>query len=221
MLEHLQPLISSSVTRKYPAGATILYQGEVPRAASILVSGIVRVFSISHQGDEQIVMYHVPGEFFPSSWIFGKTPSTLFFYEAVSECEIAFSPREQLIEFMMATPPRTHALLDYFTTNYSASLIRVNALEQPKAREKLTYTLYYLCQRYGQTQGSRVHIELKLTHQTLASLVGLTRETTAAEMSKLKKEKIISYNNQKYTIDLERLLDSIGEDSFRGLKIGS
>jgi len=219
MLEHLQPIIQKSVTRSFSAGATVLYQGEVPRSAFILVKGVVRVFSISPQGDEQIVTYHTAGEFFPVSWIFGKTPGSLYFFETVDESEIAFVPRDELIDFMLAAPARTRAMLDYFTTSYAASLIRISALEQAKAREKLIYTLYYLCQRYGKPKGSRVGIELSLTHQNLAGLVGVTRETTATEMAKLKKQGILTYENQRYTVNLEKLLEMIGEDSFRGINI--
>lgn len=221
MLTQLQPLIKRSVLRKFSAGSTVLYQGEVPRSACIISSGIVRVFSISPQGDEQIVMFHIAGEIFPSSWIFGKAPSTLFFYEVSVDSEIAYCPREELLSFMMETPERAHALLDYFTTNYAASLIRVNALEQPKARDKLIYTLFYLCQRYGNVSSATVKIPLNLTHQNLASLVGLTRETTAIEMSKLKKEHVITYKQQQYSIHTNRLLDVLGEDSFRDLSISS
>lgn len=219
MLESLQPLIRRSVTRRFKAGATIMYQGEAPRSACILVEGLVRVFSISSQGDEQIVTFHIAGEFFPSSWIFGKAPATLFFYEALSDCTIAYSPRAELIEFMMGTPERNHALLDYFTTNYAASLIRINALEQPKARDKLAYTLYYLCQRYADSSSTEVVIPLTLTHQNFASLVGLTRETIAIEMNKLKKEGVIAYEQRQYTVRTDKLLDILGEDSFRELSI--
>lgn len=220
MLKHLAPLIKKGIKRTYVDGATIYYQGEVPRFASILYKGIVRVFSISEQGDEQIVMYHTPGEFFPSSWIFDKAPSTLFFYEAIGPCQIAFVPRKELVEYMLADDARMRSMLDYFTSNYSASLIRINALEQPKARDKLIYTLYYLCQRFGQQQqAGRVHIPLKLTHQSLAGLVGLTRETTATEMNRLKTQKILNYDNQKYVVDLDKLLHLVGEDSFRGIAI--
>ncbi len=224
MLTLLQPLLKTSITRVYSPGSTILFQGEVPRYVSIIKSGIVRIYSISRQGDEQIVAYHVAGEFFPSSWIFGKTTSTLFFFETVTESEIAFVPKQDFISFMQSDPKRSAALLDYFTTNYAASLIRISALEQPKAREKLLYTLYYLCQRYGKgiKKGSQiVEIELQLTHQNLASLVGLTRETTATEMNKLKREGVLSYDNQTYKIHQEKLLDLLGEDSFRGISIKS
>ena len=220
MLQHLQPLLDNSIKRRYSGGSTLYYQGEVPRSACVLVEGVVKVFSISASGDEQIVLYHVPGEIFPSSYIFGKSSSALFFYEALDDCQASFIPRQDLVDHIKAKPERMAAMLDYFTTNYSASLIHVNALEQPKARDKLLYILYYLCQRYGEQGSDNTQIPFALTHQNLASLVGLTRETTATEMNKLKKEGLLTYNSQKYIISMPKLLDLIGEDSFRQLNIG-
>lgn len=219
MLTQLQPLIRLSITRTYSAGATILYQGEVPRSAYVISSGTVRVLSISAQGDEQIVTYHVAGEFFPTSWIFEKTSSALFFYEASEDCEIALIPRQELITYMTAQPERVQSFLNYFTTSYTASLIRISALEQPKAREKLLYTLYYLCQRHGRWHGKYVDIELSLTHQNLAGLVGLTRETTATEISKLRAKKILNYEKQHYIVNTEKLFAMLGEDSLKSLQI--
>ncbi len=219
MLDHLEELINRSTKRKFSPNGTIYYQGEVPQAACIVRSGIVRVFSISERGDYQTVTYHMAGEFFPSSWIFGKAPATLFFYEAVTECEVAFAPRAELISYMLETPPRMHAMLDYFTSNYSASLIRINALEQSKARDKLLHTLYYLCQRYGTQRGSKYYIPLMLTHQDLGNLVGLTRETTATEMSRLKKEGAVRYDSQKYVINMDKIFELIGEDSLKNVNI--
>ncbi|MCW1908439.1 MAG: Crp/Fnr family transcriptional regulator [Candidatus Saccharibacteria bacterium] len=221
MIHHLQLLIDSAVKRRFSAGSTMLYQGEVPRSAIILISGVVRVYSISEAGDEQVVIFHANGEFFPTSWIFEKTVGALFFYEAFTDCEVALVPRAELLSFIYSDPETTRFVLNYFASNYTASLIRVNALEQPKARDKLVYTLYYLCQRYSKNNDGRnfVTIPMSLTHQTLASLVGLTRETTAVEMSRLKKQKVISYKQQRYQINLEKLLEIIGEDSFKDIVI--
>ncbi len=219
MIEDLKPIIKGAVKRNYSAGATVLYQGEVPRSACVITKGIVRVYGISSQGDEQIVTYHVSGELFPTSWIFNKTSGSQFFYDTVTDSEIVFIPREELTGFIKTAPALQEKILDYMVSNYTASLVRISALEQPKAREKLLYTIYYLCQRYGRPSGSLVKISLSLTHQNLASLVGLTRETTATEMNKLKKQKIIEYDNQTYKVRLEKLLELIGEESFRDIDI--
>jgi CRP/FNR family transcriptional regulator, cyclic AMP receptor protein len=180
---------------------------------------VVRVYTISAQGDEQIITFCTPGEPFPTAWIFGKAPSTVFYYEAMSDCLVAVVDRQDLLKFISSDPARINAMMDYFVTSYTASLLRINALEQAKAQGKLVSTLYYLCSRYASKEGRIVALPLNLTHQTLANLVGLTRETTATEINKLRKMGLITYKKQRYTIDQDRLLRFMGEESFRGLSL--
>jgi CRP-like cAMP-binding protein len=218
---YLRPLTDSSSKRLFSAGSVILYQGEAPRSACMIVEGIVRVYTISKLGDEQIVTFYIAGEIFPSSWIFEKSPSTMFFYEALTDCEIAFASREDLLAYITSDTVISKDALTYFATSYSASLLRINALEQARACDKLIYTLYFLSQRYGVTKNGQTYLPIALTHQSIASLIGLTRETTSTEMSKLKKQKVITYKSQMYVLDHEKLLDMIDEDSFRSIAIGA
>ena len=104
MLDNLNPILKGAVKRAYSPTSTVLYQGEVPRSACVILKGVVRVYSISSQGDEQIVTYHVAGEFFPTSWIFQKTSGAQFFYETVTDAEIAFVSRPEFLEFIKKSP---------------------------------------------------------------------------------------------------------------------
>lgn len=197
-----------------------MYQGEVPRNAYILKQGMVKAYSITPQGDERIVTFHVDGELFPAPWLFGKASSSLYYYEALSDCEVYLVERAELLKAIDSQPAAMRLVMDHFVTGYSAALVRITALEQAKAREKILFTLYYLLQRHGKEILPGVYsIHLGLTHQMIADLVGLTRETTAGELSALKKEKLLSYRRQKYLIKKENLLRLIGEDSFRDIAI--
>jgi CRP-like cAMP-binding protein len=119
----------------------------------------------------------------------------------------------------LAKPSIAPKILDYFVTNYTSILMRVTALEQSRARDKIILTLYYLLFRYGkQTKPGKFTINLALTHNVIASLVGLTRETTTTELSKLKKQKVVQYSHHTYTIDKPLLERMLGEDSFTDLQ---
>jgi CRP/FNR family transcriptional regulator len=219
MIDHFKEFLTNYISRTYDSGNTILFQGEAPRSACVVESGVVRAINISSQGEEQTINFHAPGEFFPTTWIFDKTPTSIYFYEAVTDCKIRFVPRSELIGSFSRSPESQALLVDYLATSYSAALLRISALSQTKAKEKIMLTLYFLCQRYGVKDGKNISITLNLTHQHLASLVGLTREATATELNKLKRAKIVDYKNQKYTVNVQGLLRIIGEDSFRDIKI--
>jgi CRP-like cAMP-binding protein len=211
---------STATSRTFKKRSILLYQGEAPRMAYVLKSGVVKLYTINNAGEEQIVAFHIRGDIFPSSWIFGKSATTLYYFEALTDCEVLTLPREELYKAMISNPEVMSATLDYFVTNYTGLLMRVTALEQSRAREKIMFTLYYLLFRYGKRlKGSRYAIELGLTHSIIASLVGLTRETTTTELSKLKRQKVLDYNLQGYTIDKEKLERILGEDSFQDVII--
>jgi CRP/FNR family cyclic AMP-dependent transcriptional regulator len=205
--------------RSFKKGTVLLYQGEVPRMAYVIKSGTVKVYTINNGGEEQIVTFHGDNDFFPSPWVFGKSHATLYYYEAFSDCVLLTLPRENLLEFLYK-PEHIRAMADYFIKNYTGMLMRVTALEQSRAREKIMFTLYYLLFRYGeQKKGGNYAVSLPLTHSALASLMGLTRETTTTELNKLKKEKIVKYNRHSFIVHKQKLERALGEDSFNDLNI--
>lgn len=216
----LSGIKTRATKRLFKKRSILLYQGEAPRMAYILKSGVVKVYTINNAGEEQIVAFHAKQDIFPSSWIFGKSATTLYYFEALTDCEVYTLPREELYKYLISSPELMMSTLDYFVTNYTGLMMRVTALEQSRAREKIMFTLYYLLFRYGrQTKPGRYVIELGLTHSIIASLVGLTRETTTTELSKLKRQKVLDYNQHSYTVNKEKLERLLGEDSFQDVVI--
>jgi CRP/FNR family transcriptional regulator len=197
-----------------------LYQGEVPHTAYVVLSGVIKVYSINSSGEEQIATFETPGDIFPTPWIFGKATHTLYYCETLSDCEVLQLPRPELLARIAATPQLQAILLNYFASRYTGLLVRVTALEQSRAREKIMFTLYYLLFRYGHETHSGIYmVGMRLTHSVIAGLVGLTRETTTNELTKLKAEKVLRYSTHKYAIDKVKLERLLGEDSFNNISI--
>ena len=101
-----------------------------------------------------------------------------------------------------------------------AGSIRLNALQHSKASDKLTYTLHYLARSHGRALGNnKIEIVLDLKHQDFANLTGLTRETAATELNKLKRAGVIDYSKGSlYTLDLDRLMQILNDQYIADLK---
>lgn len=219
MHDLVSAITGQATLRTFRKGSILLYQGEAPRMAYVIKAGDVKVYTINEAGEEQIATFHSKGDIFPTSWIFGNSQTTLYYYETFSNCEILTLPRELLLEHLYKAD-HMRSTNDYFVKNYTGLLMRVTALEQSRAREKIMFTLYYLLYRYGrEIKPNLFEVELPLTHSSIASLVGLTRETTTTELNKLKKEDIIDYSRKMLTVDKAKLERSLGEDSFKDLAI--
>lgn len=216
-ISQLAPVASKKLFKKH---AILLYQGEAPRTAFVILSGALKVYSINTAGEEQIVNFHTQHDILPTSWIFKRSSTTLYYYEALTDCEVLAVPRSDLMEVIATKAEYMQLLMEYYATNYVGMLVRVTALEQSRAREKIMFTLYYLMFRYGREIKPGVFvIDLSLTHSVIASLVGLTRETTTTELSKLKRQKVLKYSVHTYTLDKQKLERLLGEDSFQNLAI--
>lgn len=220
MDELLAAITPHATSRTIKKGATLLYQSEIPRYAYIVKTGLVRAYTITSSGEERIASLHTPRDVFPLSWIYGKTPSTLFYYEAVVDTEVLCIPRARLLELIDEQPALSRHLLDFAMVEYTALLLRITALEQATAAEKIALTLYYLLIRHGvEHKPGEFTIDLKITQTMIAGLVGLTRESTAVNLNALKKKGVISYSHFTYRINKTALERYVGEDSFKDLAL--
>ncbi len=220
LAQPFEALLGGLMTRQFDQGSILVYQGEVPQNAYILKSGIVKLYHITAQGDERIAAFKLPGEMFPTAWSFDKAPGAFYYYEAQTDGEYYVVPRSEFRAYIIQHPEAMRVVADHYLRSYAGALMRITALEQPKAFDKVLYTLYYLIQCYGEDLGNGIiRIPIQLTQQLVANLIGLTRETTAAELVKLKKRSILRYKGREYTIDREKLIHVIGEDNFKGLEV--
>ena len=212
LLKALEPDLAH---RAIKSGTTLLYQSEVPRHALIIRKGYVRAYTITSSGDERIVALYTKGDILPLSWVYGETKTTLFYYEAGSDIEVSFVPKNTLLDTIHASPAFTQQIMRYIVNDHTSQLIRITALEQANAGEKVAFTLYYLLMRHGMERTPGMFtVDLKLTQSTIAGFVGITRESTAITLAKLKARGVISYRNFIYTIDKKKLEQFIGEDGF-------
>lgn len=220
-MNDLVSAITPHATKRVVKKRTILlYQGEIPRAAHVIKTGVIKMYSVNNAGEEQIVQFQTAGDIFPAPWIFDKVNASLYYFEAVSDCEILTLPKQAFKDALEKNETVREELFDYFVSNYTGLLMRITALEQARAIEKILFTLYYLLSRYGkQTKPGVYSVKLNLTHSIIASLVGLTRETTATELNKLRRRGILIYNTHEYSINKEKLERFLGEDSFKDLHL--
>jgi CRP-like cAMP-binding protein len=204
--------------RRFKAKTPVIYQGEIPRSGFFIQKGIIKSYTLQMNGEEQIAAFFGPGDFFPLPWLFGKTTSSIYYHETLEACEVISVTRADTENYILANPQLKDYLLDKLVSDQAAYLMRITALEQSRAVEKILFTLYYLLYQFGDNiLGDDYLIDIKLTHATIASLVGLTRETTATELNKLKRKGVLSYSKKLYRVNRKKLEKTMGEDSFAEL----
>lgn len=215
---HLAAFLDAHPLRKFKKGQTILFQGEVPRYAYVIHSGVIKTYNISPLGEEQIISLSSQYDILPDAWFLGESSVAYYFYEAFTDCEAYVIPREELAKAVDEDPVLAGQLMKRFMQLQVGSRVHINALEQSRSRDKLVHLLHYLTMRFGKEfRSGSIRLELRLTHQTLANMLGVTRETIATEIARLRKEKVVDYKQQTYTVNKAKLLQLRNEDDLISL----
>ncbi len=217
----LRDLLTDYPLRNYRKGEIILFQGEAPRVAYVLQKGMAKAYNISSSGDEKPIGYYGPGSLFPGSWVLGRAPSAIYYYEAFTDVAVYCVPPDEYIEILKKNPDVLYAELEKYVADEVGKSMRLNALQHSRASDKLIYTLHYLALSHSkQLAGGIVELELLLTHQDFANLTGLTRETTATELNKLKKAGVITYGKHTaYKIDIAKLRAALNDQFIAELQL--
>ncbi len=220
----LDTFVAGHPTRTYKKGEIIIFQGEAPRSAFVVKSGTVKAYNLSVNGDEKPVAFYSTYNSFPGSWIYSKVPSAIYYYEAFTpEVTLYIVEREAFVNFVRSDSELLYLELQNYVTNQLGHSMRLNALQHSRASDKLVYTLHYLALSHGRTiEPQVVEITLDLTHQDFANLTGLTRETAATELNKLKKQGVIDYGKHiPYNLDLDRLMQLLNDQFIADIQLTS
>lgn len=203
-----QPLV------KFAKDTTLVYQGEVSQKLYAIRSGYVKIYDLSVEGNEQLLGLACKYDFLPSEALFvpGK-PVAKFFYSAFTPVEAYVVDRQEFLDRIRHNTEALYQIAVTLHTKYSGLMQHLNAVQRLKARDKIVYVLYFLANDYMKealldgAPGGR-QIGIPLTQQDIANLVGVTRETAAHELQRLKQEGLISYNRSTFMVH-ERLVNLV------------
>jgi CRP-like cAMP-binding protein len=219
---YLRSFLDRYPTRMFKKGEIIIFQGEAPRGAFVVRNGTVKAYNLSVSGDEKPVAFYSTDAVFPRPWVYGKLSSALYYYEAFTgEVELYLVNREEFVDFVKQHSEVLYQEMERNLIDELGSSMRLNALQHSRASDKLLYTLHYLALSHGkEVAPQQIEILLDLTHQDFANLTGLTRETAATELNKLKHRGVISYGkNTPYRLYLTKLLQVLNDQYISDLEV--
>lgn len=200
-------------TKTYAKGEIVLVEGELPPAAYVIKRGVIKVYNLTNEGQEKPIEFEGKLEIFPIGWVFGHIHRTQYFYEAFTATEVYVVPREDYLKYLQQQTTMLFSQYKEFIRNYLNFQMRVYALEQSKASEKIIHTLHFFCLKFGRTiRKNVVRIDLPLTQQDMANFMGLTRETTGIELKRLERNGTIDYKRQNYIVHIDKLSSLLDEE---------
>lgn len=195
-------LLDKRIMKKaYKKGNQIISEYENAKGVFFVHSGIVKLSKQDEQGNEVIVCIKKKGEIFAEACLFNQ-PEQLYPATArmVQEGVVYFLNTEDLETELMRSPEMAVQIIRYMSEQLRdmTSILRDIALLD--VYTKTIKTLERLAAKFGANHCNRMHIEIPLTVQEFASLVGTSRESVSRVFSKLKKDEVIDIQGKKIVI---------------------
>lgn len=188
----LDPLLATAKVRHYPKGQIILYEGENPTDAFVVKDGAVKIYDIDEDGNEKILHIVKANGIFPIVFLFGSAGQTNTFYTTVTDSELYVLSRGDFESRLKSDPAFVLYCLRWFADEVQEMLRRMSSLEKTSTRGKLMATLAYLSRQHADDpKGGWKRVQFPVSHQLLADMIGVTRESTTMVMKDMQKEKIV------------------------------
>ncbi len=195
----LQRLASLSHMREYPRGQPIILTPEPnPDLIYLVKAGRVKISAISTEGKEQILALLERGDVFGELAPAGTAPPT--HVEAFDHTVVCTLHRALFEDIVRRTPEVALRVISVLARRLRAAEHEIEDLALRDVPGRLAALLLRLAEEYGEPHGSGIRLSLRLTHQDLASMVGSTRETVTALISRFRDEGLLMAEHQSLVI---------------------
>jgi len=176
-----------------------------------LREGYVRLYAMSEDGRELTLNIFKPGSYFPMTWAIGELINN-YYYEAMTDAKVIMAPKDEVVKFIKGDEDVLYELTSRIVRGLGGLAERMEGLFFGNSNSQVASSLMMAAKRFGEKDEKQAMvIGLSLSHQDIASLAGLTRETTSIVMKKFQRAGLISYK-RRYVV----ILDMVGLEKVAG-----
>lgn len=195
----------------YHKGQVILRPGVEPQGVYFIESGLIKVYSMSHDGIEHDHLFYGPHDVFPIIWAIEGSHRSVY-YETIAESEVWVVPKTDFVNLIQEQNDIAYQVLTRTTELFKLYGAQIDNLLYSNASERIAFRLLALLNRYRVAEDGRYVLDMPLTNQDIAHSVATTRETVNRVFARLKRNGILSYDSEHRIVitDLRGLAKVIG-----------
>ena len=195
-------------TSLYPAAAVLFVEGQVPRGVYMLCKGRVKLTMASPSGKTVIVRVVEAGELLGlHSVISGDAHEVTA--ETLQPCQVDFIRSDDFKKLLHDHGDASLRAMQQFSNYYRGACHQIRYLGlTPSATEKMACFLLESAV-HGQETPKGVRFNLSLTHEEIAQVVGVTRETVTRSLTELRTKMLISTKGPSVLIKNRSALEAM------------
>lgn len=190
----LQRVVDVARERSYPKNSVILFEDDPGDALYVVATGQVKVVLIGEDGREVILSVMGPGEFFGEMSLLDDEPRSAHVI-AMEDSALAVLRREDFESLLTQTPQIALTLLREMSRRLRRADEKVGSLVLLDVQGRVARLLLDMA---GEEGGER--ITRRLTHHTIAQMIGSSRETVSRTMRDLADKGMIAVQRRDIVI---------------------
>ncbi|OEJ99782.1 Crp/Fnr family transcriptional regulator [Roseivirga misakiensis] len=190
----------------YKKGQNLFYEGTRPMGIFCINVGKVKVYKMGSNGKEQILFIAQPGDFLGYRSLLSEE-----FYGAsatvIEQAAICFIPKSDFLSILNTNPAFFQKLMKAVCHELGVMETKLAELSQKSVRERLAATILMLKETYGMEGEDSDLIDIALSREDLANIVGTATETVIRLLSEFKSDGLIGLVGKKIkVVDTEKLI---------------
>ena len=198
--EELEKIFDITHTMTYDRGEILFHPEEHPRRLYFLHHGRVKSYTITPDGDLQILQIFHPGDAF-GGLLMGVAEGVPIWAEAHDQVVATMMDEFCFKDFMRMTPNICFKLFQYMANHHAHDIIRLQKLIHCDAKTRLIIVLLHLVRVNEHPDEDWIEVYPPYTHADLANMIGVARTTVSEIISDLKTEEVLKGRGRQLLIN--------------------
>ncbi|MCR9204291.1 MAG: Crp/Fnr family transcriptional regulator [Halobacteriovoraceae bacterium] len=206
--EELKSVSEHKVTNVYKKGQTLFVQGNHPFGLYCVSAGNIKVTKVGADGKESIVRIVTAGDVLGHRSLFTDQYYTAT-ATALEDTKVCFLDKKFIMKVIQEQPSVSMNIIEKLSSDMGAAENKLSSLHQKNVRERLAELLLLLKESHGiKEDDGRIRIDLKLTREEMATMIGTANETLIRFVSEFKESGLIEQEGKTIFItNEEELID--------------
>jgi CRP-like cAMP-binding protein len=192
--------------RQYKRGEILYNEGSRISGFYCVYSGIIKVFKTGLDGKEQIIRFAKQGDIIAYRSVLSNEVACTS-AKVIEDCQVCFIPSEILISLVKSNSAYALELLKLACHELGEANSFITDIAQKTVRERLAEILLLLVNDFG--LDNQNYLQISLTREELANIVGTATESVIRLLSEFKSGKLVELNGRKIRILNIRGLEKI------------
>lgn len=204
--DDFSPILASLSRRLFEAGQHLWRAGDPATWMYVVLTGEVLVSRTDQAGNQFVIEAYLPGDALGQLPFFEDDPVRFTDARAGSPTECVVAPRNDVLSLLRAKPNLMHCMLKVYSVWIRTRDMNSSETAFQSLAGRVARTLVELGGRYGEAVPSGVRIPIRLTHETMANMLGASRENVSRALSLLADRGDVQYTRRSVVIpDLAKL----------------